>query len=176
MPLADPHAGPVHTQGDFMSKLVRVDTGASCILDADAWWAPDQPSYVWASNNSNYGHCLGYSGMPDVVPCNGSHPLVNRMCRCSPDKTLGSTAPPPSVDGVDAQVPWGTEWFGRTSDMDGYFWNFPMPFYKRWARCACTSFHNRASSRAWPPSLCHLETLRRVCRMRCVPERGRVCE
>eukprot|EP00038_Savillea_parva_P021744 m.35942 g.35942 ORF g.35942 m.35942 type:complete len:537 (+) comp5344_c0_seq1:199-1809(+) len=119
--------------GDFMSKLVRMDTGASCVQDTQPWWAPDQPSYVWAKNNSNYGRCLGFSNVPPVVPCNGSHPLVNRMCRCtsrSSGRGLRSLAPPPAVDGVDAPVPWGTEWLGRTSDMDGYFWNIQMPFYK----------------------------------------------
>lgn len=70
--------------GDFMSRLVRFDTGAGCNVDADAWFAPDQPSYVWARNNSNFGKCLGTTGMPAVGFCNGSHPLVQRLCRCSP--------------------------------------------------------------------------------------------
>jgi hypothetical protein len=116
-----------------MAHLVRMDTGASCELDPEEWWAPDQPSYVWASNNTNYGKCLGYTGIPPLVPCDASHPLVNRMCRCSPslDPTDAFKAPPPSIDGVDAAVPWGTEWLGRTSDMDGFYWNLPgIPFYK----------------------------------------------
>jgi len=29
-----------------------------------------------------------------------------------------------------APVPWGTEWIGKTSDMDGYYSNVQAPFYK----------------------------------------------
>jgi len=130
---------PADYLGDFMSHLVRMDTGAACDLDSEPWWAPDQPSFVWAENNTNYGKCLGFTGVPDIVACNGSHPLVNRMCRCvkstggpldtrdgSATTARGAVSPSP-----DAAVPWGTEWLGRTSDMDGYYWNLPgIPFYR----------------------------------------------
>ena len=31
---------------------------------------------------------------------------------------------------MSAKVPWGTEWLGKTSDMDGYYTNMRVPFYK----------------------------------------------
>ena len=32
---------------------------------------------------------------------------------------------------VSAPVPWGTPWLGKTSDMDGYYTNVPVPFGRR---------------------------------------------
>eukprot|EP01052_Picozoa_sp_SAG31_P049948 SAG31_NODE_11173_length_1058_cov_1.494265_2_plen_167_part_01 len=129
-----------------MSDLIEYDTGARCEVDTAPWWAPDQPSYVWAANNTNYGRCLGTHGTPEQAPCNGSHPLVRRLCRCTlaphsgalPEKTAaieGAVAsweavPEDGLDLVSARVPWGTEWIGKTSDMDGYFTNMRVPFYK----------------------------------------------
>ena len=85
-----------------------------------------------AKNNTNYGMCLGVASMPTNTVCNGSHPLVDRMCRCDRGHVTGGVLSnlAGALDGPDARIPWGTEWLGRTSDMDGYFWNFEIPFYK----------------------------------------------
>ena len=34
--------------------------GVSCIADYRNWWANDQPAYVSAPSDSNYGRCLGW--------------------------------------------------------------------------------------------------------------------
>lgn len=126
------------TLGDFMSRLVRYDTGAACSVDSTPWWAEDQPSYVWDPSDGNYGKCLGTFGTPRLSSCNSSFPKVQRLCRCSPDayedstpgqefglRSIGSEENSPS-----APVPWGTGWIGKTSDMDGYYSNVKVPFYR----------------------------------------------
>ena len=48
-----------------------------------------------------------------------------------PAPMSGYDFPEPSgLDLVSAKVPWGTEWVGKTSDMDGWFTNLRVPFYK----------------------------------------------
>jgi hypothetical protein len=139
----NPAGVPQAELGAMMADLVEYDTGAKCVVDTVPWWAPDQPSYVWAANNSNYLRCLGSHGVPEHTFCNGSHPLVQRLCRCggggtNPAKSEHMAdyrgqdlAPGPSgMDLVSAKVPWGTEWIGKTSDMDGYYTNLRVPFYK----------------------------------------------
>jgi hypothetical protein len=119
---------------DLMAALVKLDLGIDCTPNPTPWWAPDQPSYVWAANNSNYNECLGYKGIPDggTVVCNGSHPLVQRLCQCSGPPPLAAVDSASAVAAVVPDVwagPWGTEFLGKTSDMDGFFLNFAMPFY-----------------------------------------------
>ena len=94
------------------------------------------------------GKCLGTVDTPATIACNGSHPLVQRLCRCGPrapplgqlpDKAslmtdssaypvgLGVAAPGAGgLDLVSAKVPWGTEWIGKTSDMDGCKSDHPL--------------------------------------------------
>eukprot|EP00039_Didymoeca_costata_P031306 m.34108 g.34108 ORF g.34108 m.34108 type:complete len:514 (-) comp8671_c0_seq2:2448-3989(-) len=122
--------------GTLFQRLLGFDTGSSCTIDTTAWWAPDQPSFVWAKNNSNFGKCLGTVNMPTETYCNGSHPLVQRLCRCQKqgNESIADQRSRRSVadedNNPDAQVPWGTEYIGKTSDMDGYYVNFQIPFYK----------------------------------------------
>ena len=134
--------------------FVAADLNTTCEADTQPWWAPDQPSYVWARNNTNYGRCLGWSGAPRELPCDGKHPLVHRLCQCSDAPadgaataaaaaTAASAARPRRLPWRRAHVsattaatvamttenssadaawhgPWGTEWIGKTSDMDGF--------------------------------------------------------
>jgi len=46
------------------------------------WWATDQPSYVSAHGDGNYGKCVGYTKVPGGVFCGGSFPSTSRLCRC----------------------------------------------------------------------------------------------
>ena len=148
-PSLNPNGTTATDLGEMMAGLVEFDTGAKCKITQQLWWAHDQPSYVWAANNSNYGKCLGTRDVPAQTWCNGSHPLVRRLCRCvggnddapaagaaaaelsgsswARDKAAlmaahpAVTFPGPTgLDTVSAKVPWGTEWLGKTSDMDGY--------------------------------------------------------
>eukprot|EP00729_Bicosta_minor_P014373 gene14373-20223_t len=140
----------------MFQSLLPFDDGTGCEIDSEPWYAQDQPSYVWAKNNSNYGKCLGTSGIA-TFNCTGEHPLVQRLCRCSPlpapvvdelarlreevalYKQHASAARAAGAAGsglvgqdnaVSAEVPWGTELIGKTSDMDGYYSNVQTPFYK----------------------------------------------
>jgi len=68
--------------------------GVNCSINTSAqggvWWAPDQPSYVSAASDPNYGECLGYKGVPAVSVCGASMKDVRRVCHCA--------APIPSSD------------------------------------------------------------------------------
>eukprot|EP00040_Diaphanoeca_grandis_P025793 m.143394 g.143394 ORF g.143394 m.143394 type:complete len:516 (+) comp30316_c0_seq3:97-1644(+) len=121
--------------GELFQSLLPFDTASNCVIDSQDWFAEDQPSYVYASNNSNFGKCLGTRGTPKQIFCNGSHPLVQRLCRCTKFATP-SRSRYSEMDSVDqdnnpsARVPWGTDLIGKTSDMDGYYVNIQIPFYK----------------------------------------------
>ena len=166
-PVINPPGTEAAELGELMRSLVEYDTGAHCTVGTQPWWAADQPSYVWAANNSNYGKCLGTVGTPATIACNGSHPLVQRLCRCGPrapppgqlpDKAslmtdssaypvgLGVAAPGAGgLDLVSAKVPWGTEWIGKTSDMDGCKSAHPLDNnFLSTDRATVRRFHERA--------------------------------
>jgi len=71
------------------SSAIFAAVGATCTPNPTPWWAEDQPSV--GVSGPNAGNCLGYIKVPGGVLCSGSHPDVQRVCRCDAPSTSMTT-------------------------------------------------------------------------------------
>lgn len=59
------------------------------------WWSDYQPCYVTGEGNQDKGACTGFKSVPRLVPCEGHHPDVRRVCHCA---NVGSLSPNASAE------------------------------------------------------------------------------
>eukprot|EP00041_Stephanoeca_diplocostata_P025931 m.691229 g.691229 ORF g.691229 m.691229 type:complete len:578 (-) comp22853_c0_seq5:924-2657(-) len=112
---------------------------AECTMDPTPWWAPDQPNYVCGNDPNKLTHdCVGWTGIPATVDCDGKYPESCRVCHCvqkSPRavkdaRSRSARRTAPGVPGTGDQGPWGTGLFGHTAANGAVYSTIRIPFGK----------------------------------------------